>query len=234
MTVEIKPLASGSSGNCYHLTDGSTPLLLECGIPFREIRRRLDFRTSDIAACLVTHEHQDHCMALDDVLRAGIDVYASKGTIEAIGIAHHRLRPVEARRAVRIGTWNVMPFETKHNAAEPFGFLMASVTGEKVLFVTDTYYIRYKFRGLTHIMIECNYSRDVLHENVAAGVVPRTLARKVLRAHFSLENVKEFFRANDLSAVQEIWLIHLSDRNADAERFKREIQAVTGKPVYIA
>src|SRR5690606_13538662 len=115
-------------------------------------------------------------MALNDVLRAGIDVYASKGTIESIGISHHRLRPLEPRRAVRIGTWNVMPFETQHNAAEPFGFLMASKTGEKVLFATDTYYIRYRFRGLTHIMIECNYSRDVLDENVAAGVVPRMLA----------------------------------------------------------
>lgn len=234
MAVEIRPLASGSAGNCYHLTDGSTSLLLECGIPFKEIRRRLNFRTSDVAACLVTHEHQDHCMALDDVLRAGIDVYASKGTIEAIGITHHRLRPVEPRRTVRIGTWNVMPFETEHSAAEPLGFLLANAAGEKVLFATDTYYIRYRFRGLTHIMIECNYAPDILQAKVVSGEIPRVAARKLIRAHFSLENVKEFFRANDLSAVQEIWLIHLSDRNSDADRFKREVQAVTGKPVYIA
>lgn len=232
--VEIRPLASGSSGNCYHLTDGSTSLLLECGIPFREIRRRLDFRTSDIAACLLSHEHIDHSRAVKDVLRAGIDVYTSSGTMEGINISHHRLKRLEAKIAVKIGTWRVLPFEIEHNANEPLGFLLASATGEKVLFATDTYYIRYRFKGLTHIMIECNYSLDVLRENVAAGVVPRMLARKVLRAHFSLENVKDFFLANDLSTVQEIWLIHLSDRNSDAERFKREIQAVTGKPVYIA
>ena len=56
----------------------------------------------------------------------------------------------------------------------------------------------------------------------------------VLRSHFSLENVKEFLQANDLSKVQEIWLLHLSDGNSDAERFKREIQELTGKVVYIA
>ena len=50
----------------------------------------------------------------------------------------------------------------------------------------------------------------------------------------SLETAKDFLRANDLTAVQEIWLCHLSDGNSDAERFKREIQALTGKPVYIA
>ena len=34
----------------------------------------------------------------------------------------------------------------------------------------------------------------------------------------------------------EIWLLHLSDGNSDAERFKREIMELTGKkePVYIA
>lgn len=236
--VEIIPLASSSLGNCYYLTDSSTPLLLECGISFREIRRKLNFRTSDIAACLVTHEHQDHCSAIRDVIRAGIDVYASQGTISEVAewfnIQSHRIKRIEANRPFTVGTWRILPFETQHNAAEPLGFLLASKTGAKVLFATDTYYIRYKFTGLTHIMIECNYSKDILEQNVRNGEVPIPVKRKLLKAHFSLDNVKKFFRANDLSRVQEIWLIHMSNKNADAERFKREIQAVTGKPVFIA
>lgn len=232
--LQITPLASSSLGNCYYITDGITALLIECGIPFREIRKKLNFRTSEIAGCLVTHEHQDHCSAMNDVLRAGIDVYASAGTIEGVNISHHRLHRIEARRALKLGTWNILPFETEHNAREPLGFLLASKTGEKVLFATDTYYIRYRFRGLTHIMIECNYAKDILMKNVASGDVPRLVARRLIKAHFSLENVKKFFKANDLSNVQEIWLIHLSNKNADAKRFKTEIQAITGKPVYIA
>jgi hypothetical protein len=50
----------------------------------------------------------------------------------------------------------------------------------------------------------------------------------------SLETCKGFLRANDLSRVQEIWLLHLSDANSDAARFKREIQELTGKVVYVA
>lgn len=46
--------------------------------------------------------------------------------------------------------------------------------------------------------------------------------------------MKDFLKANDLRHVQEIWLLHLSDGNSDADRFKREIQELTGKPVYIA
>ena len=66
------------------------------------------------------------------------------------------------------------------------------------------------------------------------GSVPVALKNRLLTSHFSLENVKEFLKANDLSRVQEIHLLHLSDGNSDAERFKREIMAVCGKPVYIA
>ena len=50
----------------------------------------------------------------------------------------------------------------------------------------------------------------------------------------ALENVKDILKANDLSKVNEIYLIHLSDGNSNAEQFKREIQELTGKPVYIA
>src|SRR5690606_20594303 len=125
--------------------------------------------------------------------------------------------------------------ETQHDAQEPLGFLLHSrASNERLLYATDTYYIRYKFPGLTHIMVECNYAADILYENVKRGAVPEVLKNRLLTSHFSLENVKEFLKANDLSRVQEIWLLHLSDGNSDEERFKREVQALTGKPTYVA
>ena len=105
--------------------------------------------------------------------------------------------------------------------------------GKKVLFATDTYYIRYKFTGLTHIIVECNYSMKILNENIASGRVPKLMKKRLMRSHFSLENVKDFLKANDLSKVEEIWLLHLSDNNSDEDLFKREIQALTGKLVIV-
>ena len=55
--VEFAPFASGSSGNCYRITDGRTPLLLECGISIDRIRKGCGFRLSEIKACLISHEH---------------------------------------------------------------------------------------------------------------------------------------------------------------------------------
>ena len=40
-------------------------------------------------------------------------------------------------------------------------------------------------------------------------------------------------KANDLSNLEEIHLIHLSSNNANAEQIKTSIQEVTGVPVYI-
>ena len=37
-----------------------------------------------------------------------------------------------------------------------------------------------------------------------------------------------------MSKVEAIFLLHLSDGNSDAERFKREVMELTGKPTYIA
>ncbi|OAT71905.1 MBL fold metallo-hydrolase [Parageobacillus thermoglucosidasius] len=231
--IEIKALATGSKGNCYYVTDGQTPLLLEVGIPFKDIRKRLNFRTSDIQGVLITHEHQDHCKGINDVLKAGINVYMSAGTAGAIDIKHHRIKTVEAKKQFTIGSWTILPFDVQHDSSEPIGYLLMNQQREKLLFATDTYYIRYRFPGLTHIMVECNYSLAILNENIAAGRVPRVMKKRLIRSHFSLENVKDFLRANDLSKVQEIWLLHLSDNNSDAQLFKQEIMELTGKMVFV-
>jgi phosphoribosyl 1,2-cyclic phosphodiesterase len=231
--MDIKVLASGSSGNCYYVSDGDSPVLIECGLPWKQIQQGINFRTSELAGCLVSHEHQDHCKAVKEVIKAGIDCYISQGAAEALGLSGHRLHIIKALQQFQLGGWAVLPFDTQHDSREPLGFLLANQDEDKLLYATDTYYLKYKFRGLTHILVECNYALDILQKNVATGLVPAAVKYRVLRSHFSLENVKDFLRANDLSKVREIHLLHLSDNNSDAERFKREIQEISGKPVYV-
>lgn len=232
--INIKTIASSSKGNCYYITDGSTPLLLEAGIKYKEIQKALNFNTKDIAGCLVTHEHGDHSKGIKDLLRVGKNVYMSQGTKETLELENSRVKTVKAKKQFQIGTWTILPFEVEHDVAEPIGFLLKNKAGDKLLFATDTYYIRYKFKGLTHLLIECNYSIDILNENIATGRVHKGMKKRLIKSHFSLENVKEFLTVNDLSKVQEIHLLHLSDSNSDEARFKREVQEVTGKLVFIA
>ena len=232
--LHIDCFASGSAGNLYRVDDGRTKLLLECGVPFREVQRHLAFRTTGISACLVTHEHKDHSRAVRDMLRLGIPCCMSKGTAAALGIMENpAVRIVADREPFQVRTWSVLPFATQHDAAEPLGFLLDS-GAERVLYATDTYYIRYKFPPCTVILIECNHAYDIVDRRVEEGKLDRALAKRLVRSHMSLENLVEFFHANDLSSVREIHLLHLSDQNADEARFQQTIAALTGKPVYVA
>ena len=120
-----------------------------------------------------------------------------------------------------------------HDAKEPLGFILTNGQ-ERLLFATDTAYLRFKVPGCTHLMLECNYELGILKENVTSGRVDHEVKRRVLRSHMSLETLCGWLCANDLSRVRSIHLLHLSDDSSDQERFKRTIQGLTGKEVVIA
>ena len=232
--INFKAYASSSKGNFYTINDGQTKLMIECGLPWKQIQRHLKFQTGDISGCLISHFHADHSKATHDIIGRGIDVYTSQGTFESLSVNSHRTNVVKSGGQFKIGTFTILPFDTRHDAPEPLGYLIVNKDGDKLIFATDTYYVPYRFNGLNIIAIECNYAADILQANVDAGKVPESMRNRLLRSHFSLDNVKKFLLANDLSKVREIWLIHLSDGNSDAERFKREVQELTGKMVIIA
>ncbi|NLH02508.1 MAG: MBL fold metallo-hydrolase [Clostridiales bacterium] len=231
--MDFTTLASGSTGNCYIVSSGNSKLMLECGIPIKKIKAGCGYRLHQMAACLITHEHQDHCKAAQDILAAGIDIYCSQGTAQACGISGYRVHIIKAREQFNIGPWAILPFEVQHDAAEPLGFLISDGS-EKLLFATDTYYLRHTFTGLTKIALECNYALDTLDANIVSGYVEESRRSRLLASHMSLEQCKKTLAANDLSQVRQIYLLHLSAQNADAERFKREVQRLTGREVYIA
>lgn len=229
--LDIAIHATGSTGNCYTVSNGKATVMLDCGLPYNRIQKLTGFILPD--AVFVTHEHQDHVKAAKDFMKRGVDIYTSAGTAEVENLEGHLLHIMKNRQSVSIDGIVVSAFATQHDAVEPLGFLLDD--GEdRLLYATDTYYLHYRFPGLTKIMVEANYCNEILTENLRYGKLPKTLERRLRESHFSLENLKKFFLANDLSKVKEIWLIHLSKGNADPVMFKREIEALTGKPVYVA
>ncbi|WP_341320342.1 MBL fold metallo-hydrolase [Solibacillus sp. FSL H8-0523] len=230
--IEIKTIATGSKGNCYRVSDGSTALLLEAGISFKVIQQGLEFKTSEIAGVLISHEHQDHCKGVECCLKRGMTIYMSQGTKDGMSLDNAQIRIIKSKEQFRIGTWTVLPFDVQHDVNEPLGFLLQSDNGDKLLFATDTYYIKYKFTGLTHLMIECNYDQQTLDSNLASGLHPAQY-RRVMKSHFSLENLLEFFKANDMSKVEEIHLLHLSDSNSNETYIRQAVARATGKLIYI-
>ena len=231
--LDVDIISSSSKGNCYIVKTPRESLILECGVDYMKILHSLNYDLSKVVGCLITHEHADHSKAAKDIMKSGIDIYSSAGTFEKLGLAGHRIKNVEVKRQFQLGSFTILPFDVQHDAQEPFGYLIYHPYFGKLLFATDTYYIKYKFDRLNYVMIECNYSKEILYKNIEAGKIPELLKVRLLRSHFSLENVKKFFLANDISKLREIMLIHLSDGNSNAGLFKSEIEKVTGVPVKI-
>jgi phosphoribosyl 1,2-cyclic phosphodiesterase len=78
-------------------------------------------------------------------------------------------------------------------------------------------------------MIECNFDRETL----SPAANDKHLER-VIENHMSLQDLKLMLQANDLSSVEAIYLCHLSQENLDWHKAKKEIQEMTGLPVYLA
>jgi phosphoribosyl 1,2-cyclic phosphodiesterase len=220
--------ASSSKGNLHEITDGETTILLDCGLPWKKVQELLEFKTSDIAAICLSHEHKDHSKGIADAAKRGIDCYALPETFEALNLKGHRFHPIDLAKQFNIGTFRVRAFSLEHDVPNA-GFLLTNQVNEKALYITDSYYCEYRFgAGLRIIAVECNYSIDTLDPDIHPAVKNR-----LYKSHFELGNLKKFLQANDLSQVQEIHLLHLSGKNSDAEGFKREIQQLSGAPVYI-
>lgn len=231
----LRVIGSSSHGNGYILETDTGSLMIECGVKFSKIQQSLDFNLSRIQGCLISHQHFDHCRSVQEVMKAGIDVYMTTETATAIKAEGHRLNIIEVGKQFEVGDFIILPFPTEHDCLGAVGYLIYyRPTKEKLIFATDTYFIRNKFKNLNYILIECNYCKDTLDANIEAGYIDQAMKNRLLESHFSLEHVKEFLAANDLSHVQKIVLLHLSASNSDSERMIREITELTGKEVVVA
>lgn len=235
MDMELKILGSSSSGNCYLFDNGKEALMVECGVPFHKVKVAMDFDLSRIVGCFVSHEHGDHAQSVAKVLESRIPLAMSRGTAQALQLPDNsQVKRMEALKIRRFGDFMVMPFDVKHDAAEPFGYLIKHPEMGTTLFATDTYYLEHKFSGLNNILIECNYDINILDANIAAGLFPAALRNRTVKSHMNIETCLEALEANDLSQVNNIVLIHLSASNSNAKEFQRRVEQKTGKNVIVA
>lgn len=222
--MRFQALASSSHGNAYIIDDGATRILIECGISFRRLQQLAGFQLTDISACFISHEHKDHARCYLDLLKNGMEVYASEGTAAALEC--EGITIMEEREPATIGTLEVMAFRVFHDAAEPFGFLVRSrEDGDKLAFATDTVNLRYRFPGVTILAVECNYSSHILQRCTR---MPEKVRRRIENSHMEVDRLCGWLETLPLDDCREIYLLHLSDACADEGQFVHRVQrAVT-------
>ena len=225
--MKFESFYSSSRANLYVVTaSNGQRLLIECGCTWKKLLEALNYDLSNIAGCLLSHEHKDHSKAVEDVLENGIDVYASHGTFEALGVVHRRAVRIHDKETCIISPdFSCFPFNVLHDATEPMGFIIKS-DNERLLFATDTSHIKQRFGlAFTTIALSCSYDADVLHKREADGDINTELAKRLLASHMEKQAAMDYIdKYCNLSKLTEIHLLHLSRSNIDAEKTRKEFE----------
>lgn len=231
--MQLKVIGSSSKGNAYVLDGQHESLVIEAGIKLKEVKRAIGFdNLPKVVGCIISHQHNDHAGYAAEYAAAGIKVLALQATLEAKGISRNCMA-VEEGKGYKVGGFTVYPFGVMHDVP-CVGYVVCHEECGKLVFFTDTYACQHSFTGVTHYLIEANYSDERLEANIAAGRVPQLLRNRLLTSHMEISNTIAFLRRNPLKAVRNIVLVHLSDGNSDEAQFIDRTIAATGKRVYAA
>ena len=227
--MKFEALASSSAGNAYVVSDQETHILLECGISYKKLQKLSGFSLSEFQACLVSHEHKDHAKAVEDLISRGMAVYMSPGTAEALETDGVEL--IENMEQFNVGSLDIVPFTTFHDAREPLGFLIKSrVDGDVLAFATDTVNLRYKFPGLNILAIEANYDKAILDR---CEKMPEKVRYRITNSHMEIDTLCDYLRSLDLSQCREIHLLHLSDATSHEGHFINKVSRAVPKGIEI-
>lgn len=218
--MRFDALASSSSGNAYIVSDRETRILLECGVSRQKLQKLSGFSLSEFRACLVSHEHKDHAKSVGELISRGMEVYMSAGTAEALEAEGVEL--IENMEQFNVGSLDIVPFTTFHDAKEPLGFLIKSrVDGDVLAFATDTVNLRYRFPGLNILAIEANYDKAILER---CEKMPEKVRYRITNSHMEIDTLCDYLRGLDLSKCREIHLLHLSGATSHEGHFINKVK----------
>lgn len=216
----VKTINSGSKGNGYALISGEDVLLLECGVPAKDMLKTIDYQISKVSGCMVSHVHKDHVGYIKQYMQYGIKIYTSDEVETDIEtVMGEKTVGLQRMRRYQIGSFSVIPFRVPHGETECDGWLIDSPDG-RILFITDAEYCPYDFSkmNINYGLIECNYSEDYLSAEDSSSK-----NHHVLTGHLELQTCKRLIQSINSNSLRSIGLIHISAGNGNPQRFRSEI-----------
>lgn len=224
--IRFASLGSGSEGNGLIVESGTTRILVDCGFNMAEtVRRlaRLGLEPADLAAILITHEHDDHAGGVARLARRyDLPVYLTYGTLAAMGSRGStipRLCLIDSHRPFAICDLEVHPYPVPHDAREPSQFVFSD--GDRRLgLLTDTGestpHIQRMLSGIDALVLECNHELELLMNN---DRYPPGLKRRISGRLGHLDNATaaRIIGGIDCSRLQHFIAAHLSAQNNTPE-----------------
>ncbi len=206
-------LASGSSGNCFLLSDRNINIIIDCGTTQKYIKESLtslDIALSDIDAVMITHAHIDHVRAIN--MFRGHAIYAP------IELGTHSLQKIFPDIEFQLGHLTILPIKLSHDADGTVGYIINNGV-EKLVYITDTGYVPRKYVPLTrnadYYIVESNHDEDMIQETLRPQhIIDRILSNK---GHLSNKQSAAFLREVVGENTKDIVLAHISSEANDRD-----------------
>lgn len=217
MKARLNVVGSSSKGNGYLLTCNNQNLILECGMPVKDVLSRLNWRLENVVGCLVTHGHNDHVGHVKQYLDYGLPVYSNVDVVQR----HKGVQELKPMTKYLIGGFTAIPLLVPHGDCLNYAYYIKMPDEQTLVFATDLTQFPYKLTNIDHLLIEANYSDDIRVEALLNGAQLRSQSICHMELNKTIETIKQLGRPRSI-------LCHLSDGLSDEQMFKSRIFSELG------
>ena len=225
--MNLITIGSGSSGNCYLLESNGQFLILDAGIPVKEIKKTLGWNITGIQGAVCTHHHNDHSRYIHDIEMMGVRILAPhEHDSDTCGSSFGDFFVEGIALKSKNGEW----MHTNADGTEcPIYCFLIRADGKNILYATDYRALPYRLTqfNLNTIITSCNYIKDDEMDDISYSHQIHKLY-----GHTSLNTAKEMIKVNKTEHLKNVALCHLSSRS-DRDMILQEIQEVVGKDVTV-
>lgn len=232
MSIYVKALASGSSGNAVLVRAGDAAVLIDAGLPGRRLAALLrahDVRPGHLAAILPSHEHSDHIAGIATLAKLyRAPIVANRATLGAIAAPPHvATLTLPTGTTHRAGALAITTFPVPHDARDPVGFAL-EYEGWRMCMATDVGYdtpeLEPHLAAADLVILEANHDLETLH----AGAYPWTLKQRILGngGHLSNDQCGRLLERAFARAPRRkrwLWLAHLSQDNNTPRKARDQV-----------
>ena len=215
----LRTIATGSSGNSYVLISNTGEiLLLDLGVSEKTIKKGIDWKISNVVGAVISHGHKDHSLSVKDFKSIGIPILAPYlgDSCKSMNMGECTVKPFDLTTID--GNWTHT--DSNVESCPIYGFLITHKEMVRMLYITDCEVVKWKFKGINHILLGVNYDKDLIENEDFAKV------NHVYRGHMSIDTACDFVKANYSDSLQNVIMCHLSAENADSSSFVEKMKEV--------
>lgn len=220
----LRVISSGSIGNSYLLKSNNQMLLIELGVKWDIILKALDYKISNVCAALVSHLHLDHAKSIPQALQYRIPVFSN----DEVADKYKGVIALQTHKKYRVGGFIIQAIKVEHSCLN-YAYVIDNEHTGRSLFITDCVNFPYRVKNVRHLLVEANYSEDIIVDNLCKGYDIRSKNQY----HMEINDTIECIKNNYSPDLNTICLIHLSDVQSNEEDFQKRVYEEVGMMPFI-